>query len=138
MEEIPEPNPDSASASLLKRLRSMVPIDPDADSTPTPPITVNEDLAAEIKRGEHQQDMAERDSDLKLKKTYATRIFILLCFELLILAAIIMFQGFGLIDIEEWTFGIFVNGVILQTFSLIKLIVKSLFSQESSKPKKNK
>lgn len=75
---------------------------------------------------------------LKFRESIKTHLVVLLYLEILLLSAILLLQGFGLggFSINNWAFGFFVNGCLVQTFFLIKYIVKHLFPEANQKDSK--
>lgn len=59
----------------------------------------------------------------------------ILIVEIIFLFALIIFQAFKFFNfnLNEWTFGIFVNGCLLQTFFLIRCIVAHIFPADPQK-----
>ena len=79
------------------------------------------ELAAEARAdGDHRRGMRD---------TVARKIINTLWGEIAILAVLMLLQGFELwgFKLNQWVFGMFVNGVLLQTFFTVKIIVKNLF-----------
>lgn len=68
----------------------------------------------------------------KLRKKITKWIIRMLYGELGFVALAVAFQGFGFFgfSLNEWMFGLFVNGVVLQTFFTVKIIVKHLFPED--------
>jgi hypothetical protein len=79
----------------------------------------------------YERAWSEQEADGRQKRhlryCVAGGVGILLLFELIALITIILFQGFKLIDLNQWVFGFFVNGVIIQTFASLHIIVTHLF-----------
>lgn len=77
---------------------------------------------------QHQKAIAEQDFR-KLRAEVGRKIIWTLWAELVFLAILIGFQGFKWFEfnLNEWAFGLFVNGVVWQTFFLVRMIVQNLF-----------
>ncbi len=54
--------------------------------------------------------------------------------QLFCLLALIVAKGYGLININEWTFGLLTHGVILQTHRLMRVIIVNLFPSNGAGP----
>jgi len=68
---------------------------------------------------------------IKLRTKYANKLFWLLSIEIGALFLIILFIGLKYIKLEEWTINIFASAVLLQSFGLVKVIVKNLFEKQA-------
>jgi hypothetical protein len=80
-----------------------------------------------------------------LRKKIALSVGIALAVEIVVLFALVLFQGIGRIPLtnfsfalERWTFSIFTSAVLLQTFALANLIVRNLFPTSDAPPKQRK
>lgn len=67
---------------------------------------------------------------IKLRTKYANKLFWLLSIEIGALFLIILLIGLKCIELEEWTINIFASAVLLQSFGLVKVIVKNLFEKQ--------
>ena len=67
---------------------------------------------------------------VKLRTKYANKLFWLLSIEIGALFLIILLIGLNCIELEEWTINIFASAVLLQSFGLVKVIVKNLFEKQ--------
>ena len=67
---------------------------------------------------------------IKLRTKYANKLFWLLSIEIGALFLIILLIGLNCIELEEWTINIFASAVLLQSFGLVKVIVKNLFEKQ--------
>ena len=67
---------------------------------------------------------------IKLRTKYANKLFWLLSIEIGALFLIILLIGLERIKLEEWTINIFASAVLLQSFGLVKVIVKNLFEKQ--------
>jgi hypothetical protein len=68
---------------------------------------------------------------IDLRTKYANKLFWLLSIEIGALFIIIIFIGLKWIHLEEWTINIFASAVLLQSFGLVKVIVKNLFEKKT-------
>jgi hypothetical protein len=77
------------------------------------------------------QEKADGDLNRRLKWVAFWIIFGILIAEVLFLFSIIYFQGFHVhgFSLNDWVFGVFSNGCLIQTFFLIQYIVKHLYPQ---------
>lgn len=66
-----------------------------------------------------------------LRYCVAGGVGVLLLIEILGILLIIVCQGLGWFNLNEWVLGFFVNGVILQTFGSLHVIVTHLFPDET-------
>jgi hypothetical protein len=115
--------PESVQEKILQKLnaakeaRSLRELDPQVGTTTAQMAVMANEARLD---GEHKRSMRVKIS---------TRILITLWIELAILAAMIGLQGFKPwgFSLNDWIFGIFVNGVLLQTFFTVQIIVKNLF-----------
>ena len=88
---------------------------------------------ASKKKGIKQSNPKE-DSWIKSRESLQSfLIFLLLC-EIIFTFYLVLSQGIGKLlftnirfEITQWIFGTFINGIVIQTFFLIKPIVKNLF-----------
>ena len=66
---------------------------------------------------------------LDLKKSIKNFLTSLLICEFFFLLLLIIFQGFKFFSFQlnEWSFGLFINGCIVQTFLLVGYMIKHLF-----------
>jgi hypothetical protein len=74
----------------------------------------------------------DREQRRNLRGRISSRIMWMLYGELLFVIAVVILQGFkpSGFSLNEWMFGLFVNGVILQTFFTVQIIVRHLFPQD--------
>lgn len=66
---------------------------------------------------------------LEFRKQVKSHLFFLLYLEIAILIILLPLQGLHLLgfNLNDWAFGFFINGCLVQTFFLIKYIVHHLF-----------
>jgi hypothetical protein len=76
----------------------------------------------------------EKIKDLQSRRTLRTRVAIgAAVFLLLELAVVILLSwttGVGAWRLNEWVIGVFINGVIIQHYFVIRIIVSNLFPRE--------
>ena len=87
-----------------------------------------------IKSGELSSDDINNFNQaewIDLRTKYANKLFWLLSVEIGALFIIIFSIGLELIKLEEWTINIFASAVLLQSFGLVKVIVKNLFEKRT-------
>lgn len=77
----------------------------------------------------HEEEIADRQTTRELRKGVGTKVLYTLWAQISFLAIMILFQGFKLcgFELNEWVFGVFVNGVLIQTFFLVRVIVQDLY-----------
>jgi hypothetical protein len=77
----------------------------------------------------HEEEIADRQTTRKLREEVGNKVLITLWVQIGFLAIMILFQGFKLcgFELNEWVFGVFVNGVLIQTFFLVRVIVQDLY-----------
>jgi hypothetical protein len=84
-----------------------------------------------------EQNLAQKVNDqlFFLRQNVFWIIVGILIAEILFLFAMVILQAFklGNFNLNEWTFGIFVNGCLLQTFFLIRCIVVHIFPSDPQK-----
>jgi hypothetical protein len=78
------------------------------------------------------QFQLDRTQRRELRGKISNRIMWMLYGELSFVIAVVILQGFKPFDfsLNEWMFGLFVNGIILQTFFTVQIIVRHLFPQD--------
>ena len=69
------------------------------------------------------------DQHLGFRKSIKNHVLTILYIEIGFLMLLIIFQGFHFwrFNLNDWVFGLFVNGALIQTFFLIRHIVTHLF-----------
>lgn len=99
------------------------------DSAKKESATDGLDTTASARADQFQLDRIQRR---QLRGRISSRIMWMLYGELGFVIVVVILQGFKPCDfsLNEWMFGLFVNGVILQTFFTIRIIVRHLFPQD--------
>ncbi len=83
----------------------------------------------------HQEIHAENIEDRRQRRTQRerleNRVFLLLAFQVIFLVILIIAQGFKLwgFSLNEWAFGIFVNGSLIHTYLLARYIAADLYTE---------
>lgn len=92
-------------------------------SSPSETADVQRDLATE--------DVALKRQHRELRDIIQKKVFWLLWVQLGFLFALLLLQGFRLwgFQLNEWAFGVLVNGALVQTFFIVRFIVAHLFPQ---------
>ena len=76
-------------------------------------------------------DDFDKDQWIKLRTSYANKLYWLLVGEIVGLFLLLILIGLKIINIEESTINITIVAVIVQTFGLVKEIVTNLFKRNS-------
>ncbi len=76
-------------------------------------------------------DDFDKDQWVKLRTSYANKLYWLLVGEIVSLFLLLLLIGCDVIQIEESTINITIVAVIVQTFGLVKEIVTNLFKRNS-------
>ncbi len=74
-------------------------------------------------------DDFDKDQWIKLRTSYANKLYWLLVGEIIALFLVILLIGMKQIEVEESTINITIMAIILQTFGLVKEIVNNLFKR---------
>lgn len=111
--------------SAFKRLREL------KTQPPQPTADFTRDYQAE----KEKEKLASRKQNRGLRRCFGWIIIGTLWVELLFLGALILMQGFGLngFKLNQWVFGFFVNGALLQTFFLVRVVLNNLFPAPTGK-----
>lgn len=82
----------------------------------------------------HEQHIKDIEHRRKQRERLDNRVFLLLLFQVVFLVTLILFQGFKLFNfsLNEWAFGIFVNGSLIQTYLLARYIAADLYTEPKS------
>jgi hypothetical protein len=99
-----------------------------------------------IKQNFHEIDeLNDGEHNRSLRKELQEKLIQLLKIEIIFLSFLMTLQGMNYIPflhltfkLNEWTFGIFINGCLFQTFILIRPICRSLFPMINKSLKKKK
>jgi len=85
------------------------------------------------KKDHHQQDIKDRKKRRRQRERLDNRVFGLLVFQVVFLVTIMLLQGFSPwgFKLNRWTFGIFVNGSLIQSYLLVRYIAADLFTAKS-------
>ena len=87
-------------------------------------------------RDQQAKDQALKDQSQRrtFRKVSAILLFSVLAVELIYMGYIIYLQGNSnnSFHLNEWVFGLLVNGVLLQTFGLVRIIVLYSFEMQKS------
>ena len=80
----------------------------------------------------HIQKLARLKQDTEQRKDLSNRVYWLLIAQVIFLALMITFQGFGWcgFNLNDWVFGLFINGSLIHTYLLMKQIVTGVYSNE--------
>lgn len=70
---------------------------------------------------------------ITLRNSYANKVFWLLALEIIALFVIIILVGAKVLVLQPWIVNIFSSAVLLQSFGLVKVIVKNLFDRSNLK-----
>jgi len=70
----------------------------------------------------------DKNELIELRKSYANRLFVLLCSEILALFCIILLNGFGCTKISNISMNIFTGATLTHTFLLVRIVVSKLFT----------
>lgn len=94
---------------------------------PQQPVPLQQELDTE--------DIALKKQHRELRELIQKKVFKLLWVQLFFLFALLLLQGFRLggFQLNEWAFGILVNGALVQTFFIVRFIVAHLFPQSPGK-----
>lgn len=89
-----------------------------------------------------QRRLADEEVHLKrqhreLRGLIQKKVFQLLWVQLFFLFALLLLQGFRFqgFQLNEWAFGILVNGALIQTFFIVRFIVAHLYPQSKETKK---
>lgn len=106
---------DPATGEFLRDLRTR----------PAEVVDVQSELATE--------DVALKRQHRELRDLIQKKVFRLLWAQLIALVVLLVLQGFRLwgFQLNEWAFGVLVNGALVQTFFIVRFIVAHLFPQNS-------
>lgn len=118
------------------------------EKAPTPNETFAQ-LLGDVAKGAGQGSLADSEKIEKVSKGLddgqrrKLRLYIvlgvstLLFGQIVILAVFLLLQGFGWggFKLEQWTFGIWVNGTVIQTYLVLKIIVQHLFPLQQTRAK---
>lgn len=77
-------------------------------------------------------DNFDKTSWIKLRTSYANKLYWLLSGEIIGLFLIIVLVGFEKIKLDPWVINIFSTAVIAQSFGLVRVIVKNLFDRNTT------
>lgn len=77
----------------------------------------------------NKEDLTDRKKDRELKEKYAKWLYGLLVGEVIAIFLIVILDGFsvGCFEINEWLLGAIFNGIIIQSFFLVRLVTKHFF-----------
>ena len=75
----------------------------------------------------------EESLNSSLKKKFSNFILGILLALTSVISIVVIFQGFSLIHLEEWTLRIFVSGIFIEIVALINIMVTSLFPKDDRK-----
>ncbi|WP_281645755.1 hypothetical protein [Parendozoicomonas sp. Alg238-R29] len=77
-----------------------------------------------------KEQLAWSKSRRRHRKEFDNKTFNLLRWQVGFLSLFVLLQGFGLwgFKLDNWVFGIFVNGSLIYTYAIIKYIASDLFS----------
>lgn len=86
-------------------------------------------------RERHEQDMRNIAQRRDQRERFDNRFYYLLVGQVSFLVVLILLQGFGLFGfyLNQWAFGIFVNGSLIQSYLLVRYIAADLFKDPGKK-----
>jgi hypothetical protein len=104
-------------------------IPPDTSVTTIAELPVPAAAAVEFQlvRERHDQEIEDRKSRRSLRGKVAIGAGLILVLELVIVCLIILGAGLGWLKLSDWVIGTFINGVIVQHYFVIRIIVSNLF-----------
>ena len=110
--------------ALLERIASR------SQKRPERAGTVSEQALRETNHQLLLERMQEIRARRKHRKQFDSKTFTLLRIQVVFLAGIILLQGFKPygFHLDEWVFGIFVNGSLIYTYAIICYIASDLFN----------
>jgi len=73
-------------------------------------------------------DDFDKSELISLRKSYANKLFVLLCVEIGLLFVIILLNGFKLTSISDLSMNIFTGATLTHTFLLVRIVVSKLFA----------
>jgi len=73
-------------------------------------------------------DDFDKSELISLRKSYANKLFILLCVEVGLLFVIILLNGFNVTKISDINMNIFTGATLTHTFLLVRIVVSKLFT----------
>lgn len=82
-----------------------------------------------------KEKLASRKQNRALRRCFGWLMIWTLWAELLFLGVLILMQGFEIrgFRLNQWVFGFFVNGALLQTFFLVRVVLNNLFPTSTGK-----
>lgn len=92
----------------------------------------NEKLKLENARLKLQNE--DLKQDICLKKDIKNNLFTMLAFELAFIIVIVILSGFSQFThfhLDKWVLGVFINGIVIQTFFSIRTVVSYLYPKKS-------
>jgi len=86
----------------------------------------------------HNQNILNIIKRREQRERLDNRIFILLACQVVFLVVLMLLQGFHVwgFSLNEWVFGFFINGSLIQTYLLVRDITKDLYPESSVIPTK--
>lgn len=72
----------------------------------------------------------ESKNDGELKKSFAKKLLWVLIIQIVLAYVIFILIGFKILKFSEFTVNLFISGTLLETFGLVNIILKYLFSHD--------
>lgn len=97
------------------------------DVLPSGNLTIGAEEEAE------EQVRKDRENDRALKGQTHISIFKILRWQIVGVFALMLLQGFHVwgFKLDQWAFGIFLNGTLVQTYFLVRFIVEHLYPKKA-------
>lgn len=85
-----------------------------------------------ISEAEEEQNRKDREKDRELKEKTHSAVFRILIAQIIGLFVLMLLQGWGLwgFGLNQWAFGVFLNGTLVQTYFLVRFIVEHLYPKK--------
>jgi hypothetical protein len=93
------------------------------------PLTLGKLTSKAESEAEEEQNREDRKIDRALKEKTHSAVFLILKWQIGGLFCLMLLQGWKIwgFTLNEWAFGVFLNGTLVQTYFLVRFIVEHLY-----------
>ncbi len=99
------------------------------------PVSLGNLTTESEQEAEKEQDREDRKKDRELKEKTHSAVFKILRWQIIGLFVLMLLQGWGFwgFSLNQWAFGVFLNGTLVQTYFLVRFIVEHLYPKKDTK-----
>ena len=127
--------PKINAVELLKNIKITSSISPVSDKQ----STIGHASQQESDKNLASQIIKDKEQRRQMRQDFEKKVFRLLTGQIIFLGVLILLQGFNFLGfkLDEWVFGLLVNGSLVYTYFIIRYIVSDLFTGDSALLKNN-